>query len=259
MCGALAANAALDTYALCQDVKVLDVSATALEKTDLLLLGPSSATNGESSAGSAIDCSAYEGYGLVVVGQGARSGAGHTSTVTVAYGFDESPATTLMVATQTTASAKFTSYEFDFDTLQGTNDALYLKATLANVAGDDTAMTGDAVLIYDAPRTDLQTITGPAVDTMDFKGYGTIVVSIGAPLTGSTNFSGIVYIQRAAASTGTWATVTNTTGTVAHSGNAAAAITRLPYEFGVGGRYIRAVFTTTNDAAGACVIINSFK
>jgi len=110
-----------------------------------------------------------------------------------------------------------------------------------------------------ASSNDLQTVTGSAVDTIDCKGYGTLVVSMGAPMQGNTNYIGVVVIQRAAASTGTWATVTNTTGTVTHTGNTTGAVTRLPYEFGAGGRYIRAVFTTTNDAAGACVTLNSFK
>lgn len=135
-------------------------------------------------------------------------------------------------------------------------------ALAANAALDTYALT-QHIQVLDVSATviansnSLQTITGSAVDTINCKGNGTIVVSIGTPLQSRTNFIGIATIQSAATSTGTWAAVTNMT--VTHSGCVTGAVTRLPYEFGKGNRYIRAVFTTTNDAAGACVTLNSFK
>jgi len=247
---------AFDTSLTYHDQMLAAQSAT-LQKDSLLLLGPVGATNGATVAGSAIDVSAYAGKGLVVVGQGARSADGDTSTVAIVYGFDSSPATALATYTQTTATAKYSSTEVDFATLKGTNAALYLKATLANVEGDDTAMIGGAVLIYDKARTAAQVITGDAVATAKYKGFGTLVVSIGAPSLGATNFSGVVTIQSAAASTGTWANVSGKTATA--TGNAAGAVTEIPYELGAGKPYIRAVFTTTNDVAPVAVTINAFK
>jgi hypothetical protein len=253
---ALPVLAALDT-ALTYHDQVLPAQATTLEKDDVLLLGPVGATNGAAVAGAAIDVSAYSGYGLIVGGLGAISDTGDDSTLAIVYGFTTNPATALVTWTQTTATAKFESYEIDFETVKGTNAALYLKATFTNVDGDATPMIGSAVLVRDKARAALQTITGAAVDTVNYKGNGTIVASIGAPVLGATNFVGTVSIQSAAASTGTWAAVSGKTATL--TGDSAGATTEIPYEFGAGHRYIRAVFTTTNDASSVGVTLNSYK
>lgn len=243
---------ALDTGLTYHD-QMLAASAPLLEADDVLLLGPSSATNGDAVAGSAIDVSAYAGKGLIVNSFGARSAAGDTSTVAVVYGFTSSPTNAVVTHSQASATAKFESYEIDFDTLKGTNAALYLKATFTNVEGDATAMNGSSVLIRNKARAALQTVTGSAVDTQKYKGFGTIVVSIGSGVLGATNFTGTVAIQAASASTGTWAAVSGKTATTE------GAVTEIPYEFGKGNRYIRAVYTTTNDVAPVAVTINSFK
>jgi hypothetical protein len=253
---ATGAALAFDTSLTYHDQMLAAQSAT-LEKDSLLLLGPVAHSNEGSTAGSAIDVSAYAGYGTVIGALGARSGAGNTNTVAIVYGYDSSPATALVTFTQTTATAKYEEYEVDFATLKGTNAALYLKATYTNVAGDDTNTIGGAVLVFDKARTAAQVITGSAVSTAKYKGFGTIVVSIGAPSLGATNFTGVVQIQSAAASTGTWANVSGKTATA--TGNAAGAVTEIPYELGAGNPYIRALFTTTNDVAPVAVTINSFK
>jgi len=245
-----------DTLVTYHDQMLAAQSAT-LEKDSVLLLGPVSATNGAAVAGSAVNASTYTGKGLLITALGARSGAGDTSTVAVVYGPTSSPATALATYTQTTATAKYDDLEVDFATLKGTNATLYLKATFTNVEGDTNPMIGGAVLVFDKARAAAQVITGSAVATEKYKGFGTIVVSIGAPSLGATNFTGTVQIQSAAASTGTWANVSGKTATA--TGNAAGAVTEIPYEMGAGKPYIRAIFTTTNDVAPVAVTINSFK
>jgi hypothetical protein len=237
-------------------VEILPAQASTLEKTDLLLLGPVSNTNGGSTAGSAINVSTYEGYGVIVAGLGARSAAGDTSTVAVVYGFTASPATALVTFTQTTATAKFESYEFDFDTLQGTNAALYLKATFANVEGDTTPMIGSAVLVYDAARAD-QTITGSAVDVSAYKGNATIVTTMGGAVNEAAGYTNTVTIQHATASTGTWSTVTNLAGTAATETvvGATGEVDTYPIDLGRLHKYIRAVSVQQNDAGSVGVTL----
>jgi hypothetical protein len=251
-----AAYAAFDTALLYHEA-FLPAQATTTELDSLLLLGPVSATNGAAVAGSAIDVSAYNGKGVIVGGLGARSGAGHTSTVAIVYGFTSSPATALATYTQTTATAKYEETEIDFNTLQGTNAALYVKATLTNVAGDENAMIGGAVLVFPKARAAAQTITGGVVDTINYKGNGCIVVSVGAPLLSATNFVGTVQIQSCATSGGSYSNVTGKVATL--TGNSAGAVTVIPWEFGAGNRYLKAVVTTTNDVAAVSATVHSFK
>lgn len=253
---AVAVYAALDTHLLYHEA-FLPAQAATLENDSVLLLGPVSATNGLSSDGSAVDVSAYSGKGLLIGALGARSGDGHTSTVAVVYGFTDSPETALATYTQTTATAKFDDTEIDFGTLRGTNAALFLKATFTNVAGDDNPMIGGAVLVFDKARAAAQTITGSSVDTINYKSFGCIVVSLGAGTLGATNYTAAVQIQSAAASTGTWANVSGKTATL--TGSSAGAVTVIPYEFGKGHRYLRAVVTTTNDVGPVAATIHSFK
>ena len=232
-------------------VEILPAQSPTLEKVDVLLLGPVANTNLGSTAGSAIDVSAYEGYGVIVMGQGARSADGDTSTVSIVYGFDSSPATALVTATQATATAKFTSYEFDFDTLQGTNDALYLKATFANVEGDDTAMVGDAVLVVESARASEQTITGSAVDVAAYKGNATFVFECGSPVNESAAFTNIVTIQHSANGSTAWATCTNLAGTamVVTDTGATGQTATLPMDLSRLRKYVRAVSVQYNDVA----------
>lgn len=246
-------HAALDTYTLTGHAVVLDATGTSQELAAAQLLTPSSATNGLSVEGTALDVTAYKGTGLLVIGQGARSGESHTSTVAVVYGFTDSPATALYTSTQTTATAKTVGYEINFDTLKGTNAALYLKATLTNVAGDDNPMTGSAAIVKAAPYSATQTVTGSAFDLLQYKGYGTLQVSIGAEENGATNRVGIVTLQRATTSGGDYTTFTAVTNSTA-----AASFTRVPYEIGKGGRFIKAVYTSSNGTAPATVIFNAY-
>lgn len=237
--------------------QMLPAQATTLDKSNILLLAPSGATNGLAVAGSAVDVSAYSGDALLVLGLGARTDANHTSQVFVVYGFDSSPATALTNSVQTSATAKFDSYAINFDTLKGTNAALYLKASFTNMAGTTTAMIGSASVVANTAKTEAQTITGSAVDTQKYKSFGTIVASISAPVLGKTNFVGTVQVQSSANGSTSWANVSGKTATL--TGNTTGTTTEIPYEFGAGHRYLRAVATSTNDAASFAVTINAFK
>jgi hypothetical protein len=250
------AYAALDTALLYHDA-FLPAQSTTLEKDSLLLLGPVGASNGVAVAGSAVNVSAYSGKGLVVGLLGARTDAGHTSTVAVVYGHTSSPATALVTWTQASATAKFEDIELDFATLKGTNAALYVKATFTNVAGDENAMIGGAALVFDKARAAAQTITGSAVDTINYKGFGSVVVSLGTPVLGATNYLASVQIQSSANGSTSWANVSGKTATL--TGNAAGAVTVIPWEFGAGNRYLRPVVTTTNDVGSVAITIHSFK
>jgi len=238
-------------------VEILPNQAATLEPTDLLLLGPVSNTNGGSTVGSAVNVSAYEGRALIVMGQGVRSAASDTSTVTVVYGFTSSPATALTVATQTTATAKFTSYEFDLDTLQGTNAALYLKATFANVEGDTTPMIGDAVLIYGAARSADQTITGTGVDVAVYKGNATFLVACGGALNESASYTNTVTIQHSTALGSGYTTVTNLAGTdgVLSLVGATGSVQEFACDLGRLHKYVRAVSVQQNDVGSVGVTL----
>ena len=256
MLGVSCAVAALDTVLLDHDAFV-PAQASTLDKESVLLVGPVAVIGGgEAAAGTAVDVSEYAGYGRIVGGLGARSGEGHTSTVAVVYGFTSSPDTPLVTYTQTTATAKYESTEIDFATLKGTNAALYVKATFSNVAGDENAMVGGAVLVRDKARTALQTVTGSAVDTLGYHGNGCIVVQIGNAVLGATNFVGSFVVQSSANGSTAW---TNVTGKVALVRGATGSATTIPYEFSQGSRYLRGVYTTSNDVASVSATIHSFK
>ena len=237
-------------------VEIMPPQAATLEKTDLLLLGPVGNTNGGSTAGIAINVTAYEGYGVIVAGLGARSAASDTSTVAIVYGFTSSPVTALMTFTQTTATAKFESYEFDFDTLQGTNAALYLKATFANVEGDTTPMIGSAVLVYDAARAD-QTITGSAVDVSAYKGNATIVSAMGGAVNEAAGYTNTVTIQHSANGSTGWATITNLAGTAATETvvGATGEVDTYPIDLSRLHKYVRAVSVQQHDVGSVGVIL----
>jgi len=243
---AVCAHAALDTSLTYHD-QVLAAQAPTLEQTVVTLLAPQTMDPGGNVIGTTNDVSVYAGKSIIACSVS-------TGSVTVALGY---AAATLTATSYTfTSSATIQSEEIDLDTIQGTNAAIYIRASCTNTS-EDTSNAVSVALVPLTARAALQTITGSAVDTVNYKGNGTIVVSIGAPVNGATNFSGLVTIQAAANSTGTYAAVTNCTATA--TGNAAGAVTEIPYEFGKGGRYIRAVYTTTNDVAPVAVTLNAFR
>ena len=236
-------------------VEILPAQASTLEATDLLLLGPVSNVDAGSTAGSAINVSAYEGYALVVCGLSARVEANDTSTVAVVYGFTGSPATALVTFTQTTATAKFESYEFDFDTLQGTNAALYLKATSSNVEGHATTGTcGSAVLIYNAARSD-QTITGTGIDVSDYKGNAAFMVHCGGAVNEAAAYTNTVTIQHSATLNGTYTTLTNLAGTAGTKAlvGVTGSVQTFPCDLGRANVYVRATSVQQNDAGSVGV------
>lgn len=98
----------------------------------------------------------------------------------------------------------------------------------------------------------LTTITGSAFDLVGYKGFATITVSHGAEFNGATNRISIMTIQQTNTVSGGWsvlAAVTNVT--------ASASFTRIPFEVGKGGRYIRGVYTSTNASSAVSASINA--
>ena len=146
------------------------------------------------------------------------------------------------------------SIEQNLDTLQGTNAALYALATFSNLCEEalTTYAAGFASLQVGAARAATQTNTGSGVDTINYKGFGTIVVDVGTPLNGSTAYTNVFTLQHGVASTGAWTTVTAVT-------NTAADVDEISYQFGKGGRYIRGIVTTINDAGPVSATINAYK
>jgi hypothetical protein len=123
----------------------------------------------------------------------------------------------------------------------------------------DTAQTyHDVVIPATAPG---YTITGSAVDTIDYKGFGTVVVSVG--VTANTNriesFTNIVTIQKGTTSTGAWTTVTAVTNVYVTNTATYTRSAELPIDLGAGGRYLRGTVTNKNDAAPVAVWINAPK
>jgi len=248
------AFAALDTSLTYHD-SVLPAESTTLIQTPVLLLGPTAATNLQTVSGSEVTATAYQGTCLLVAGFGIGKSAAYTGTVYVYWGTATGVYTSSNVFTQTgTTAAKYSSAEVDMDTLQGTNAALYALATYSinDAAIADTQAVAGVSLLYGAARSATQTNTGSAVDTINYKGFGTIVVDVGTPLNGSSAYTNVVTIQHGATSTGSWTTVSAVT-------NTAADVDEIAYQFGKGGRYIRAVVTTVNDAGPASVTLNAFK
>jgi len=241
-------------------LEILPDQSATLEKTDLLILGPIGLYTGLSTTGAAVNVSTYEGNFVVVMGQGARSRAAHTSTVEVLYGFTSSPATHLTASTQTTATAKFTSEEFDFDTLQGTNTAMYIRAIFSNLAGYTTTnMVGDVSIVYDAVRSAAQTITGTGIDVSAYKGNATLVTSFGGAVNEASTYTNAVTFQHCATLNGTYTIVTNLAGTAGTESQvgATAAVETYPIDLGRLHKYLRAVSISYDDVGSVGVTLVS--
>lgn len=252
-CGA-AAYAALDTAATYHD-SVIPAQSTTLIQTNVVLIAPGATTNNSSvTSGATKDISAYPGTGLLSVGFGTGIDASYTGTVTVIFSTDTTVEQTNTFTHTGTTAGQIYSIEVDFDTLQGTNAYLYVTGVYSVVCGEaeDTYAAASAQLTVGAARGAAQSITGSAVDTINYKGFGTIVVDVGTPLNGSAAYTNVVTIQHGVASTGAWTTVSSVT-------NTAADVDEISYEFGKGGRYIRALVSTTNDAGPVSVTLNAFK
>jgi len=240
-------------------VEILPNQAATLEKTDLLLIGPVSVTNGQASTGSVVDVSSYEGRAIVVAGH--STNVTSTSVVSIAYAYTNSMASsvTMLASTQTTAAAKFDSYEFDIDTIQGTNNALYLRAIVSNVAGTTTGIVGSAVLVYDAARSQSQTNSGSAVDVAAYKGNGCFLVSCAGAVNEATSYTNTVTIQHSTTGTNGWTTVTNTAGTagtVTLTG-ATASVQEYDCDLARLHKYVRAISVQENDVGGVSVILSA--
>jgi len=111
-------------------------------------------------------------------------------------------------------------------------------------------------LYHDAIGTAAISVTGDAVDTMPYQGTATIVVEYGAVKKGADGFSGTVQIQSATTSGGSYTNVTGLSTTFTNTAGGSAVI---PYDTTGGKRYLKAVYTTTNDVTDISVWINGYK
>jgi hypothetical protein len=100
----------------------------------------------------------------------------------------------------------------------------------------------------------LTTVTGDAFDLLQYKGFATITVSHGAELNGATNRVSVLTIQQTNTASGGWSVYRSITNTTPF-----ASFTRVPFEVGKGGRYIRCVFSSTNANSAASASINAFS
>jgi len=136
--------------------------------------------------------------------------------------------------------------------------ALLIALTLPAVAAFDTYALAyqDCIL----PATSVTnasaftTVTGDAFDLLQYKGFATITVSHGAELGGATNRVSILSLQQTNTLSGGWSVycaVTNST--------ASPTFTRIPFEIGKGGRFIRGVYTSTNANSAVSASINALK
>lgn len=231
-------------------IQLLSAQAPTLVQTDLELLPAVEVSDGSATAFASNDVSTLEGYAIAVSSLGVTAAA--TTKCEFAYGYTAASCTSVvMVAyTQTTATAVQDSYEFDFDTLQGTNSALYISATISLEDGSETNC-GFADIIYSAARSAAQTITGSGTDIAAYKGNATLWIQGGAPVNEATNFSNVITFQHATASTGTFSTVTNLAGAAASFTltGSSAITTNYPIDLSRLHQYVRVVSVQTNDAA----------
>lgn len=240
-------------------VEIMPPQAATLVKSDTTLLAPVSVTDGLSSTGGVTDVSAYEGYALIVMGQGGIQTATHTSLVQILYGYSAPPTTALITATQAATVAKFTSYEFDFDTLRGTNTSLYLHAIFTNYSGSSTGVIGSAALVYDAARSSDQTITSDIIDISAYKGNATVLFALGGALNETATYTNTVTFQHGtnSAFAGTYATVTNLAGTVGTGSltGTVGEVDEFAIDLGRLNKYVRAVSVQQHDVGSVGVIL----
>lgn len=136
--------------------------------------------------------------------------------------------------------------------------ALLIALSIPALAALDTyTLTSHASVLPATAITNaavLTTVTGDAFDLMPYKGFATITVSHGPAFAGETNRISILSIQQTNTVAGGWAVyraITNST--------ASASFTRVPFEVGKGGRYIRGVYTSTNGTTAVSSSLNAFQ
>ncbi len=128
--------------------------------------------------------------------------------------------------------------------------------TLSSFAAFDTALLYHDGFLTPTVVSDGTNVVGAVVDTQKYKGFGEIVFSISAPAAAATNFTGVVQLQSSATSGGSYANVPGKSFAVSGTN---AVVQPIPYEFGSGNRYLKAVVALTNDSAIVSATIHSFK
>lgn len=244
--------AALDTVLLYHDA-FLPAQAVAAEMDDDAIV-PSATFTTNAVWGAGVAKSGYKGIGIVTLVQAGNADAAYTNVAVIAQGPDAATLTNVIATVAHGENTlKTTAVEVDFDALTQAYWGVTFTAETDNAAAYSVSANVVSLKTPDGVTTN----TGSYVDTINYKGTGCIVVSLGAGIQGSTSYTGTVYIQSAATSGGEYANVAGKTATI--TGTDSGAVTVIPWEFGKGNRYLRAVFTTENDVGPVSATIHSFK
>jgi hypothetical protein len=250
-----AVYAALDAYTLLQNAVLLSPQETSPTRTETALVSAQSKTSAWEVTSAIYTTSLFYGKAEVVAAFSGNDDASYTNALFLVTGTNAAlthgTVTTQQLMGVEADAISVDASEIDFSTL-----STYWAVRFVGDSANDKVARFSASLVHDSVPSATQTITGSAVDKMPFTGTANIIVSVAPPAKAAANFSGTVQIQSADASTGAWANVTGMTTTIT---GAAGGIGNIMYDTTGGKKYIRAVYTTTNDTAAASVIINSFK
>lgn len=129
---------------------------------------------------------------------------------------------------------------------------LHVSAALDTYVATGHASLFPATSVTNSAAT--TTVTGDVFDLMPYKGYATIGIFHGAELGAATNRISVVTVQQTNTVSGGWSTyraISNAT--------ASASFTRVPFECGKGGVYLRCVYASTNANTAAAVFFNGYR
>ena len=243
---------ALDATLL-QSELMLD-GATASTRTELALIAPVAyTTNSATTVVKAM--TGYYGKGELVIAVSGNSDAAYSNYFAVVSATNATltgATTTLATFAHVANNTAVKSLEVDFDLITGTHWALVQIGTTDNAASTSFAAT----LYHDAVPAVVTPLTGDAVDKMPYQGVAAIVIDYGATKKGAAGFSGTVQIQSSATSGGTYSNVTALATTFT---NTVGGSVVLPYDTTSGKRYLKAVYTATNDVTDVTVWLNGYK
>lgn len=248
------AYAALDAYARLQNVVMLTPQETSATRTETAVVAASSYTTNWSVQSAIYTTSLFYGKADLVASFNGNDDAAYTNALFLLT--STNAAMTHVVTTQQVFGVEadeisVATSEIDFSDL-----STYWAVRFVGETDNAKAARFSAKLIHSSVPSETQTITGSAVDKMPFTGTANIIVSVAPPAKGATDFAATVQIQSANATTGAWANVSGMSTTIT---GASGGIGNIMYDTTGGKKYIRAVYTTTNDTAAASVIVNSFK
>jgi hypothetical protein len=247
------AQAAQDASALLQNSVILAPTGTQPERLTAALVASQAFTTNATATSGGKAASGYFGKGNVLLTFSGNADAAYTNVATIAQG----PSAGSLTNTITTIAhggdtIAIESYEIDFDALT----QAYWGVTFAAETDNAAAYRFAADVIYDGVPSAAQTITSDAYDKMPLTGIANVVVTVGTPKKGATNFVATVQLQSASTSGGSY---TNVTGALATITGASGGSDTIAWDTTGGKRYIKAVYTTTNDVADVAITVNSFK